>query len=133
MTALRWLAAYGAALVTMLGLDTVWLTQMGPRLYRPVLGDLLAAEPRLVPAVLFYLLYVAGVLALCVVPGRTGATAAKGALFGLVAYATYDLTNQATLRNWTTALTLADLAWGTALTCVAATVGSLVTRRVPRP
>jgi len=119
--------SYIAALVAMLAADAVWLTLAGPRLYRPALGDLLATSFAPAPAILFYLLFVAGLVVLS--EDRTIAlSVARGALFGLCAYATYDLTNQATLRQWPTYLTLADLAWGTALSAFAASVAALVRR-----
>lgn len=119
---------YVAALVAMLAPDALWLGWAGPNLYRPALGDLLAAEFSPVPALLFYALYVFGLVTLSKAE-TVALTAARGALYGLCAYGTYDLTNQATLRHWPTYLTLADLAWGTALSAFAALVAALVRRR----
>lgn len=113
----------------MLILDAIWLTVSAPRLYRPLLGDLLADDFRLAPAAIFYVLYVAGIVILAVLPaidaGKWQAAAMSGAVLGLVAYGTYDLTNQATLRTWPAMLTAIDLAWGTVLTSVTATAGYL--------
>lgn len=120
---------YAAALAAMLAPDAVWLAWAGPNLYRPALGDLLADSFQPVPALVFYLLYVAGLVVLSRAPSLVG-SAARGALFGLCAYGTYDLTNQATLRHWPTYLTLADLGWGTVLSAFAATVAALVRRRL---
>ena len=124
---LKWVVAYGASAVVFLAGDMTWLALMGPRLYRPVLGPILADRMRAGPALAFYGLYLLGVLAFAVAPGlRTGdwrRALAWGALFGLVAYATYDLTNQATLKTWATRLTLADMAWGAVLTAAAAAAG----------
>ena len=126
MPAFVWI--YFAGLVAMLAPDAVWLTFAGPALYRPALGDLLADNFSPVPAVLFYLLYVFGLTTLSA--GRSVAeSAARGALFGLCAYGTYDLTNQATLRHWPTYLTLADLAWGTLLSAFAAAIAAVARRR----
>jgi uncharacterized membrane protein len=123
--------AYIVTLVVFVGIDFVWLSVMASRLYQPAMGDLLAADFRLAPAVAFYLLYVAGLTFLSVRPGlasRSPVSAAiHGAILGFTAYATYDLTNQATLRTWSTALTLADLAWGTLLSATAAAVGCRIT------
>jgi uncharacterized membrane protein len=125
----RFVLVYVAALVAMLAPDAVWLGLTGPTLYRPALGDLLAETFKPAPALLFYLLYAGGLTVLT--PGRSVASsAARGALYGLCAYATYDLTNQATLRHWPTYLTLADLAWGTVLSAFAAFVAALVRRRL---
>jgi uncharacterized membrane protein len=119
---------YFAGLVAMLGPDAVWLTFAGPALYRPALGDLLAEGFSPIPAILFYLLYVLGLTTLSAAQS-IGESAARGALFGLCAYGTYDLTNQATLRHWPTYLTLADLAWGTLLSAFAAAIAAMVRQR----
>ncbi|MCK5910644.1 MAG: DUF2177 family protein [Caulobacter sp.] len=125
-------AAYLGTALTMLVLDAVWLTQMSPRLYQPRIGDLLAAKPSLPPAVVFYLLYVAGIVLLAVLPAlREGGwkrLLIHAAAFGLVAYATYDLTNQATMKTWSTTITLIDMAWGTFITTVSASAGFAAAR-----
>jgi uncharacterized membrane protein len=123
------------ALVALCACDGVWLTIMLPT-YRYGLGGLLAATPQLAPAVVFYLLYAAGVIALVVRPGlpvhRWSQVTGRGALLGLVAYGTYDLTNQATLRDWPAWLTALDMAWGTALTAIAATLAHAAARTARR-
>ena len=118
--------AYVATLIVFLALDAVWLSTMAERLYKPAIGHLMRDGFALAPAIAFYLLYVLGLVVFSVRAGldsgRATAAAWRGALFGLVAYATYDLTNQATLRDWPWAVTLTDLAWGTfasALACAA--------------
>ncbi|GAB4072612.1 DUF2177 family protein [Ancylobacter sonchi] len=112
--------------------DTVWLSLMARRLYRPQLGDLMSDKLNLLPAILFYLLYIAGIVVFAVQPalasGRWSTAIALGAFLGVVAYGTYDLTNHATLRNWPPLITVADLIWGTALTAVSATAGMMITR-----
>lgn len=124
--------AYFATGIVFLAIDAVWLSTMASRFYKPQLGDLMTNQPSWPAAVLFYLLYVAGVVLFVVQPalgsGRWSSALVMGALFGLVAYGTYDLTNQATLRDWPALLTVVDLAWGTVLTAVAATAGFLITR-----
>ena len=127
---IRRLLAYPAALVAMLAVDAVWLTLAGPRLYQPALGDLLAPQFAPVPAILFYLLFVAGVVVLTRASTAAGATA-RGLLFGLCAYGTYDLTNEATLRQWPVYLTLADLTWGALLTAFTAYVAFRVGGAAP--
>ncbi len=131
-----YLAAYVALMIVFLGLDAVWLSVMGPRLYRPILGDMLAQTLNAPAAIAFYVVYGLGVMVLAVAPalreGAAGRAALSGAVLGFVAYATYDLTNQATLRVWSTRLTLADMAWGAALTALAAYVGFLAARLVAR-
>ena len=127
----RMLIAYVAALAPFGLLDFCWLGIMGPRLYKPALGDLIAPSPRLAPAIVFYLLYIAGVVWFAVRPaleqGGWRVALVNGALFGLFAYATYDLTNQATLRIWPVRVTILDLAWGAAASAAAATVSFAVT------
>ena len=121
--------AYLSAAVCMLVLDWIWLSTMASRFYRPLLGDLLLNDFRVGPAVAFYFLYLAGVLFLAVMPaidaGKWTVAALNGLVLGLVAYGTYDLTNQATLRVWPTVITLVDLAWGAFLTAATATAGYL--------
>lgn len=128
--------AYLATLIVFVVIDFVWLSSMASRLYRPVMGDLLAMDFRLGPAIAFYLLFAAGLTFLAVRPGLAsgsiGTAVLYGAVLGFTAYATYDLTNQATLRNWSTMLTIADLVWGTFLSAVAAGSGFWITQRLAR-
>ena len=130
----RYLAAYLGAGVAIAGLDAVWLTTTNEVLYRAALGAMLAPTFRPVPAIAFYLLYIVGVVAFAVAPALTTDrwrdAAWRGALFGFVCYATYDLTNQATLVVWRTSLTVIDMSWGAFLTTVGASVGFFVARRV---
>lgn len=128
------IVAFVSTFVIFVAVDFVWLRGMADILYRPTLGDMLAPQFRLAPAVLFYLIFVAALTFFAVLPslepGRGLATALLyGAIFGFAAYATYDLTNQATLRNWSTMLTVADLAWGIFLSAVAAGAGHFITTR----
>lgn len=120
--------AYAIAALTMLVVDGLWLWTMGPRLYQPALGHLLAPAPDLAAAGLFYLLYLAGVVALAIVPARSVRGAAgRGAVLGAVAYGTYDLTNQATLQGWPWFITGIDLVWGASLTALTAAVAARFT------
>jgi uncharacterized membrane protein len=115
-------------------LDGIWLSQMGQVLYRPILGDILADKVRIAPAVVFYLIYPLGIEIFAVLPALRANSlqhaAIYAALFGLFAYATYDLTNHATLRNWSAAITLTDLAWGTFVSGLAAALAFLASRAV---
>jgi uncharacterized membrane protein len=123
----RYAIAYAATLLVFLVVDYGWLTIMANRLYRPLLGNLLAPSPVLWAAGAFYLIYIAGLTGFVVVPSTTMRSALLGgAAFGLVAYATYDLTNQATLRDWPIAITAADLVWGMIVSGVAAVAGNLI-------
>ena len=126
--------AYIATALVFVGMDAVWLTLAAQRLYRPLMGNMLLERFNLVPALLFYTAYIGGIVFFAVSPalhsGRWTTAALYGALLGLFAYGTYDLTNQATLRGWPVAVTIADLCWGIALTAFAAAIGYLVTRTV---
>ena len=131
---LRYALTYLAAAVSFLALDSVWLTLTVNRLYRPRMGAIMADKPALGPAAAFYLIYIAAILVLAVLPaakaGSWSQLLIRAAMFGLAAYATYDLTNQATLKDWSSVITLADMAWGTFATTVAASVGFLVARKM---
>jgi uncharacterized membrane protein len=124
---IKWIAAYVGTAVAFAAIDFVWLTNMTDRLYRPVIGPIMAAKPDMVAAVAFYVIYIGGIVILAIAPAlKEGAwtrAALNGAVLGFVAYATYDLTNQATLANWSARLTVIDIAWGTTLTLLAATAG----------
>jgi len=115
-------------------LDGIWLSQMGAALYKPVLGDILTDNVRIAPAIVFYLLYPIGIEVFAVLPALRANSlqyaAVYAALFGLLAYATYDLTNYATLRNWTASITMIDLAWGAFVSGASATVAFLASRAV---
>jgi uncharacterized membrane protein len=124
--------AYLATGLVFLAADATWLTLAAQKLYRPLIGNMMLESFRLVPAMLFYLIYVAGIVVFAVAPAlasdRWTTAALYGALLGLVAYAAYDLTNQATLRNWPIAVTIIDMCWGIFVTASAATAGFLITR-----
>ncbi len=132
----RYIAAYVGAGLAFAGLDAVWLTLTGDSLYRPALRAILIEGFRPAPAVLFYLIYLVGVVAFAVAPalrdGRWRTATTRGTAFGFFAYATYDLTNQATLVVWATRITLLDLAWGTILTALGATAGYFASRLAGR-
>ena len=116
--------ASGAAF---LGLDAAWLSYAAGRIYRPRLGALLREDFAVLPAAAFYVVYIAGILVFAVGPalasGRWTTAVWRGAALGFLAYATYDLTNQATLRNWSSFVSVIDMAWGTMLTAAAALAG----------
>ncbi len=124
LAAVSWLAAAA----TLLALDAVWLSLMTSRFIRPAIGHLMADQVSWAPAVVFYALYVAGIVWFAVAPAveerRVWTGALNGAVLGFLAYATYDLTNQSTLRDWPLSMTVVDIAWGMLVTAVAATAGS---------
>ncbi len=131
MTLRQILIAYAGTAIFFLALDAVWLTTMADRLYRPEIGPLMLERFVPLPAVMFYVLYILGIVVFAIAPalsdGRWLGALWRGALFGLIAYATYDLTNQATLRGWSWRVTVADLCWGTFVTGAAAAAGSRLT------
>jgi uncharacterized membrane protein len=130
---LKILLPYATIVVVMVMLDAIWLGGVARPLYQRGIGHLMADRPNFVAAVLFYLLYAAGLMAFVVLPRGGGdwqAAAAWGALFGFMGYMTYDLTNLATLRAWPIGLSLIDTAWGCVATGLAATAGKLVADRV---
>jgi uncharacterized membrane protein len=131
---MAYLVGYLVALVTFGAVDALWLRQMGALLYRPTLGDILLTEVRLGPAIAFYLAYPVGVVALAVLPALKSSSIAaavgSGLLLGAIAYATYDLTNFATLRNWTLQLTLIDIAYGAIVSGLAAAASFFAVRAI---
>ena len=132
----RYIAAYIATFVVFAAIDFVWLASMANSIYRPILKEILLPDFRLAPAVVFYLLFPLGLVVFGVVAFiRSGSwtdALLYGALFGFFAYATYDLTNQATLKNWETRLSVIDMAWGTVLSGAAATAGYFISGWVER-
>jgi len=126
---------YSVSAVVMLALDLLWLRVLAPPLYQRTIGPLLRPQPDLVAAALFYAIYLMGVneLVIRAFPRgtRLAAVAARGALFGFVAYATFDLTAQAVLKDWSWLVTVVDMAWGTLLTTTVAVVTHAVAGRRP--
>jgi uncharacterized membrane protein len=118
---------YAICTVVFFAFDLVWLSTATKRFYQPYVGALLSDQPKLGVAAVFYLAYVVGIIALAVIPGlREGALAGalwRGALFGFLAYATYDLTNLATLQGWAWQVTAVDLVWGTTVTSIVSVAG----------
>ena len=136
----RYAFAYLATGIAFALIDSVWLRTMSERLYKVEIGELLADSFRLPPAIVFYLLYILGMMIFAVGPamqsGSWKTALCYGAAFGFFAYMTYDLTNYATLKVWSLKVTILDMIWGTVLTGLAAAAGAAVVhrrRRLPRP
>jgi uncharacterized membrane protein len=125
---------YLAALAALAVLDALWLGVVSREFYKARLGQLLLDRPLWSVAILFYLIHAAGIAVFAVPPaiaaGSWSAAVLYGALFGFCVYAAYDLTNLATLRGWSMALSLVDLAWGAVATAAATFVAYLVVRSV---
>lgn len=120
----RFAVAFVAAAAAFLLLDAAWLTTMASRLYRPAIGHVMREDFDLLAAAAFYAIYLAGVVFFAVLPAAHGRSAlARGAFFGLVCYATYDLTNQATVVGWPWHVTFIDLGWGAFVTAVSGWAG----------
>ena len=122
-----YLKVYVATIIGFLIIDVIWLTVAAPRFYRKHLGFLLADKPNLWAAIPFYLLFIAGLVVFAVAPalqaGSPRSAILLGGFFGLVTYATYDLTNQATVKDWPWIVTLVDLCWGVFLSASVSYIG----------
>lgn len=125
---------YLTVLVVFTAIDFVWLGLIALDFYKKEIGSLMLEKPRLEIAAIFYALCALGITILAVQPalnsGNWYTAVFLGAVFGLCAYATYDLTNLATLKNWPLRLALVDMLWGTVLTATAALAGFVVGRLV---
>ena len=125
---------YFATLIAFFVIDMVWLGLIARTLYRNYLGFLLASTTNWFAVILFYLLFILGILVFVVLPGLQDnslkATLLRAVLFGLVTYATYDLTNLATVKNWPVLITVIDLAWGTILSVLVSYISFMVGKRL---
>ncbi len=127
------LALYGIAASIFVIIDAIWLSLIANSFYKEKLGKLLAEKPSLGAAAIFYALYIIGLVIFIIKPGidqSLTTVAWKGALLGLIMYATYDLTNQATLRDWPTSITIVDLIWGTFITATVSVLTVLIYTRI---
>jgi len=128
--------AFAIVLIIFSVIDTLWLGYMGDRVYRPLIGEVLADKFRLAPAIAFYALYALGLTLFAVLPalksGDWRTALLWGALFGLFAYGTYDLTNYATLKTWGLKITLLDMTWGVVVSGTASAAAAAVALRLGR-
>jgi uncharacterized membrane protein len=113
---------YLIALLVFVILDAIWLGIISRNLYSKYLGYLMTETPNWIAAIIFYLLFIVGIIVFVVFPGieekNLWISFGKAALFGLVTYATYDLTNLATIKSWPIQITIIDLIWGTFLSSI---------------
>jgi uncharacterized membrane protein len=125
---------YFVTLIAFFVIDMVWLGLIARTIYRNYLGFLLASTTNWFAVILFYLLFILGILVFVVLPGLKDnslkATLLRAVLFGLVTYATYDLTNLATVKNWPVLITVIDLAWGTILSVLVSYISFMVGKRL---
>ncbi|WP_438396362.1 DUF2177 family protein [Caballeronia sp. DA-9] len=128
------LVAFAVTAVVFLILDAIWLGVVSRNLYQREIGELLLPKPNFGAAAVFYVIYVAGLVYFCVMPSVAEPSVMRGlisgALLGVVAYATYDLTNLATLKGWSATLVFIDIAWGAFASAAACAVAVAVTARV---
>lgn len=126
----KYLAAYAATIVVFAALDLLWLGLVAKSIYQQGIGHLMADRPNFMVAALFYAVFAMGLMVFAVAPAGAASawnkTLIAAVLFGFFAYATYDLTNLATLKNWPIGLSVLDMVWGTALSVVAASAGKVV-------
>jgi uncharacterized membrane protein len=124
---MTYVIAYVSTAFVFFALDYVWLTRVAIGFYRQNIGDLLLATPNFAAAGVFYLFYVVGIVYFAVMPAVTANSVLtallNGAILGLLAYGTYDMTNLATLKGWSLSVSLVDMAWGAVLTATAAVAG----------
>ena len=123
----KYLVGYAVTLAVIAALDALWLGVIAKSSYQKAIGHLMADQPNFLVAALFYAFFAAGLMVFAVMPGGSAhdwrKTLIAAALFGFIAYATYDLSNLATLKNWPVGISLVDMAWGTLLSVVSASAG----------
>jgi len=132
MTFKQMLVMYLVTLAVFFIIDMVWLGVVAKGFYRRHLGSMLSPNVNWAAAILFYLLFIAGLLVFVVRPALAGGEPLKalffGALFGLISYATYDLSNLATLKDWPLVVTVVDLVWGSVLGGVVSFISAAIGR-----
>jgi uncharacterized membrane protein len=127
----RYVVLYLATLIVFIPVDFLFLGMIAKGFFTSEVGDMLG-EIRIAPAVLFYLLYVAGILVFVAGPPEATwqSTLLYGALFGLFCYATFELTSLSLLKHWTWPVVVVDVAWGTFVTALSATAGLSIANRI---
>lgn len=130
----KYILLYAATVPVFFLIDLVWLGVVARDFYRSQIGSLMADPIVWWAAILFYLLFIAGIIFFAVLPGLDAGSWTKalvlGAAFGFFAYMTYDLTNLATLRGWPITLVVVDIAWGTVLAASVATASYFIGTRI---
>jgi uncharacterized membrane protein len=131
---IRFFAAYVCTAAVFFPIDLIWIGGIARDFYRRGLGSLMSDQPNIPVAVVFYILYAVGLTLFAVMPGLTQGSwrvaAMWGGLFSFFAYATYDLTNLATLKGFPWQVALVDMAWGTVLGAFACALGCVIARFV---
>jgi uncharacterized membrane protein len=131
---IKYFKLYLVLLAAFFAIDMLWLGLAARSFYQQQIGFLMAPSPNWFVAILFYLLFLVGLLVFVIVPGLNAnslkATLLKAALFGLITYATYDLTNLATLKDWPALLSIVDMLWGTFLSVSVSYIGFIAGKRL---
>ena len=124
--------SYLLTAVVFFAADIIWLGFIAKGLYKKYLGSFLADKVNWPAAIIFYLLFITGIFYFAIMPDVEKNSVARaiisGALFGFFTYATYDLTNLATLKNWPLSVVFIDIAWGAVLTCIVSTAGFYIVK-----
>lgn len=127
---MQYLSLYCFTFLVFFAIDFIWLRFVATKFYATKIGHLMASKPKLVPALLFYLIFVVGIIIFAVLPGYESqslwTTIILGAIFGILSYSTYDLTNLATLKNWPISVTIIDIIWGTTVSAITSAVGYFI-------
>jgi uncharacterized membrane protein len=131
---IRYFKLYLVSLTAFFAIDMVWLGLVARSFYRQYLGVFMAPSPNWAVAISFYLLFIVGLLVFVIVPGlkanSLAPTILKAALFGLVTYATYDMTNLATLKDWPILVSIVDIVWGMFLSISVSSIGYITGKRL---
>ncbi len=129
-----YLKIYFVALFIFLAVDLIWLTLVARSFYQKHIGYIMAPSPNWYAAIIFYLLFIVGLVVFVLVPGLEAASLKiilmRAALFGLITYATYDLTNLATIKDWPLIVTVVDIAWGMSLSLLVSVPTFLIGRLI---
>ena len=129
----KYFKLYLVSLAAFLAIDMLWLGLVARSFYQQQLGFIMAPSVNWFAAIIFYLLFIGGILFFVVVPGLESdslkATLLRAALFGLITYATYDLTNLATLKDWPALLSIVDMLWGTLLSVLVSYISFMAGKR----
>jgi uncharacterized membrane protein len=132
MGLLKTLILYLSTAAVFFAIDLIWLGLMNSRFYKVQLAELMSDKVNWLPAILFYLLFIVGLLLLVVLPAVEHDSWIRalllGGLLGMVAYATYDLTNLASIKNWPIVVTMVDIVWGTILAATVATISYFIAK-----
>lgn len=124
------LKTYSITFVVFFIIDMIWLVFIAKNMYKDAIGHLMSEQPNWIAAIIFYLIFIFGLVYFVIQPaidlGTWKNALLNGMLFGLITYSTYDLTNLATLNSWPLKITIIDLIWGTSLGGVVSTISFLI-------